>query len=71
MKKCIDCLYLSYYGTGIRAGWRCSHPKVYGSAKNYENIKREKIVKSVDFIGCKLPKTSLRWCPYKMEKLVK
>lgn len=71
MKKCIDCPYITYSGKGITAGWRCSHPNIEESAKKYENLKRKRIVKSIDYISNEIPKTSLRWCPEKMKKKVK
>lgn len=48
-----------------RAGYRCGHPDIYKSAKLYEESKRIRIVKSVDYIGSP-PKKCLRWCPLRM-----
>lgn len=70
MNKCIECPYAKYSGHGITAGWKCTHPKIEESAKEYEKIKRKRIVKSVEFIGRELPRTSIRWCPDKMKKKV-
>ena len=58
--KCSVCEYARIY--------TCRHPRIRESAKKYEERTGKYIVKSCDFIGWKIPKTSLRWCPLKMEK---
>lgn len=56
--KCSECKYctLPY----------CNHPRIYAASKKYELLKEKRINKQYAYIGQKMPKTSLRWCPYKM-----
>lgn len=59
--KCQECKYCKYNS----AGYWCEHRNVVESAKEYEKLKHIKIQKSVYFIGFRMVKTRLRWCPLK------
>lgn len=52
----------------MAGGYKCKHPNIEESAKQYEQIKRKVINKDYTHIGYHLIKTSLRYCPYKMLK---
>lgn len=60
--NCRDCKYCRY----IVNAYYCKHPKILVSAKIYEDKNDKRINKDHRFIGYKLIKTSLRYCPYKM-----
>lgn len=66
--NCKDCKYCKYQGRGIAGGYKCTHEKIYDSAKRYEEIKGKRLTKSVDHIGYNIIKTSLRHCPLKEVK---
>lgn len=67
--KCKYCEYCVYVGSGISGGYKCTHPNLESSAKQYEKEKRKRINKSHDHIGYNMIKTSLRYCPYKMKEV--
>lgn len=46
-------------------GLYCRHPRILESAKAYEERTQKHITKTSWFLGWKMPKTSLRWCPLK------
>lgn len=66
--KCKDCKFCTYEGAGIAGGYKCRHPNIEESAKQYEQIKRKVINKDYPHIGYHMIKTSLRYCPYKILK---
>lgn len=66
--KCKDCKFCRYEGAGIVGGYKCRHPNIEESAKQYEQIKGKVINKDYYHIGYQMIKTSLRYCPYKMRK---
>lgn len=67
--KCTDCTYCVYVGAGISGGYKCHHPRIEVAATQYEIKKGKKINKTHEHIGYKMIKTSLRYCPYRIEKI--
>ncbi|QNM11765.1 MULTISPECIES: hypothetical protein [Bacillota] len=66
--KCKECKYCHYGGTGLAGGYKCRHPKLEECAEKYEKKTNKRMTKACWYIGFKLIKTSLRYCPYKMEE---
>lgn len=66
--KCKDCKFCTYEGAGIDGGYKCRHPDIEESAKKYEQLKRKVINKEYPHIGYDMIKTSLRYCPYKINR---
>lgn len=61
--RCRTCVYQRSYK--YSTGFICVHPQCEASAKAYEERKNVRINKIVNFIGRKILKTTLRWCPLK------
>ena len=66
--KCKDCKYCKCYGSGISGGFKCTHENIYKSARMHENRAGKRINKSVEHIGYKMIKTSMKHCPLKQDK---
>ncbi len=64
MKK-FECSSCEFCKNGSRYGYICTHDKVEHHAKLYEVKINKSISKSKNFIGFKMPKTCLKWCPLK------
>lgn len=61
---CVTCR-ICIHGGRTPNEFYCIHPDIRESAAAYEEKSKQRISKSVDFIGYHLPRTSLRWCPRK------
>ena len=62
-QECKNCKYL--VKTNRIQEFFCGHKEVNACAKRYEKEKKKRISKGKDFIGYRLPKSCLRWCPLK------
>lgn len=60
-QECKKCKYLKK--DFFRQDFLCNHKEIYACANRYEKEKKKKIRKVRNFIGHKLPKSCLRWCP--------
>ena len=60
-QDCAKCKHMKPIG----AEYHCGHKDVYETARAYEFEKKKSIRKTATFIGYKLPKHCLRWCPLK------
>lgn len=59
--ECRNCKYVQFDGSKCR----CGHGEIYTCAHRYCKEKNRVIHKEPSFIGFKLPKGHLRWCPLK------
>ena len=59
--SCQTCRYITHDVTGHY----CKHPRLKESVASYENRINKKVNKFISFIGLKVPKTTIRYCPYK------